>query len=298
MISIQEPALAEYLEEAVVFGADGNLVGVHCSPELSGKDKGFAALMITPGMLPSSGPFRLHVDLAHRLAAIGISSMRFDLSGIGESLAVGTLGSSLDRAASEISAAIDFIGEEYGVDRVALFGLCSGADDALYAAQKDSRIVGLFSVDGLGYRTSRYQWHRITTNYLPKLASKRAWKNRFNRLWAQSEVVPDTLRAGTDIREFPDRITASQQLAGLVNRGAALHFHYTGGVTDYYNHEHQFREMFEGTELSANGLIDRITTSFHRDSDHVSFLIEHRDSLVEAATYWFARVAQGNASDC
>ena len=288
MILLHDPTFADYLEDAAVFGPEANLVGVHCSTQMSDADDRFAALMITPGMLPSSGPYRLHVKLARRLAAIGISSLRFDLSGIGESLAVGTVGSSLDRAASEISSAIDFLHETQGIERVALFGLCSGADDALYAAQKDNRITGVFSVDGLGYRTPRYRWHRITRNYLPKLASKRAWTNRVRRLLGKIEAVPDTLRTGSDIREFPDRITAAQQLTELVHRGVTMHFHYTGGVTDYYNHAEQFKEMFQGTVLGKSGAIDQITTSYHQESDHVSFLIEHREDLIQMATDWFA----------
>lgn len=147
-------------ETAVVFGDYSHLVGVVAEPTSVDSSDTFAVLIITAGMLPSSGPFRLHVDLARSLATENILSLRFDLSGIGESLAVGTCGSSLDRAAIEISAAIDFLSENYGITRVALFGLCSGADDALYAALQDKRIVGLFCVDGCGYRTPKFYLYR------------------------------------------------------------------------------------------------------------------------------------------
>jgi pimeloyl-ACP methyl ester carboxylesterase len=290
MFTLYSPSTSKTCENAIVFGDDANLVGVHCVPKDDDFDTRFAVLLITPGMLPSSGPFRMHRLIANRLAGAGIQSLRFDLSGIGESLAVGAQGSSLDRAANEIRAAINYLSAEHGVKKVALFGLCSGADDALYAALKDDRIVGLFSVDGLGYRTTLFHLHRIVKNHLPKLMSGRAWKSRWNRLMKKQSSIPDSLRPGFDIREFPDRETAVEQLSLLVNRGVKLHFHYTGGVGDYYNHAAQFKRMFAGTKLAHEGSLQQISTSFHPKSDHVSFLIEHRELVVQMATDWFSQV--------
>jgi pimeloyl-ACP methyl ester carboxylesterase len=290
MFTLYTPNAGNNQEKAIVFGENANLVGVYRASDLEDGNKNFAALMITPGMLPSSGPFRMHRQLANHLAGAGIQSLRFDLSGIGESLAVGAQGSSLDRAASEIRAAINYLSSEYGVQRVALFGLCSGADDSLYASLRDDRIVGLFSVDGLGYRTRRFHLHRVSRNYLPKLVSGRAWSSRLSRLMGKQPPVPESLRAGFDIREFPDRNTAAEQLNDLVLRGVELHFHYTGGVGEYYNYASQFKDMFTGTALASSGHLKRITTSYHADGDHVSFLIEHRESLMRMATEWFKRV--------
>lgn len=277
-------------ETAVVFGEHSHLVGVFTHPEQStqtdfeGLSEGFAVVMVTAGMLPSSGPFRLHKSLAQSLSAEGIPSLRFDLSGIGESLAVGASGSSLERAAKEISAAIDCLHEELGIERVALFGLCSGADDALYAALQDDRITGVFSIDGCGYRTREYYWHRVIKNYLPKLTSVRVWRDNIYRLLGDRQVVPDSLQLANDIREFPDRETAAAQLVQLVQRGVVLHFHYTGGVGKYYSYARQFRDMFADCELSRSGLIKKIGTSFAPEADHIGFLIEHREELVDYAT--------------
>jgi pimeloyl-ACP methyl ester carboxylesterase len=280
-------------ETAVVFGEYSHLIGICTRPERSTRadvndaSQGFAVVMVTAGMLPSSGPFRLHMSLAQSLSAEGIASLRFDLSGIGESLAVGGGGSSLERAAKEISAAIDYLHEELGIERVALFGLCSGADDALYAALQDHRIMGVFSIDGCGYRTRGYYWHRLLRNYLPKLTSIRAWQDRILRFTGDHHLVPESLQLANDIREFPDRETAAGQLMQLVQRGVALHFHYTGGVGDYYNHARQFKDMFADTALARSGLIKKISTSFTPETDHVAFLTEHREELVNYATTCF-----------
>lgn len=274
-------------ETVVVFGDYSHLVGVVARPESVESLDTFAVLIITAGMLPSSGPFRLHVDLAGSLVNESILSLRFDLSGIGESFAVGTCGSSLERAANEISAAVDYLSENYGITQVALFGLCSGADDALYAALQDKRIVGLFCVDGCGYRTAKFYVYRCLQNYLPKLLSPKAWGNRIRRKIASRQTVPESLQPGFDVREFPDRDTAASQLSELIERGLAMHFHYTGGVGQYYNYEQQFAEMFYGTELASNDRLNKISTSFAPWSDHVAFLTGHRQALVQLAVNRF-----------
>lgn len=270
-------------EAAIVFGEYEHLVGIVSPADAYSAVEDFAVILVTAGMLPSAGPFRLHVDLAKSLKRMGITSLRFDLSGIGESLAVGGGGSSLERAASEISSAIDWLEQNQGITRVALLGLCSGADDGLFAAQRDTRIVGLFCIDGCGYRTTKFYVYRWLRNYWPKLRSVRAWMRFLG--WASSEVaMPESLRLGTDLREFPDRETAAGVIASLVKRGVDLHFHYTGGVGEYYNYAHQFHEMFYGADRATSELLEQVTTSFAPESDHVAMLLEHREALVELAT--------------
>ena len=166
---------------AVMFGEQNHLVGVF-KPAISDRPPTVGVIVLSAGILPSSGPFRLHVDLAESLAARGVPSLRFDLSGIGESLAIGSTGNSLQRAAAEIRSAVDYLKQHEQIERVALFGLCSGADDAMFAALQDDRIEGVFSVDGCGYRTFRYHLHRLLRNHLPKLTSGRAWKSRVRAL--------------------------------------------------------------------------------------------------------------------
>ncbi len=275
-------------QTAVVFGEHEHLVGVMTAPnhdclESTADFSDCAALIVTAGMLPSAGPFRLHVELSHALAESGMRSLRFDLSGIGESLAVGGSGSSLERAASEIASAIDWLQQAFGVERVILFGLCSGADDALYAATRDDRIVGLFSMDGCGYRTRKFVWYRLIRKYLPKLFCMRAWKSRLGASQGSDAPTHESLKLGGDVREFPDRETAAMQIAMLVEREVDLHFHYTGGVGEYYNYARQFYDMFASAPDSMRKRIEKVTTSFAPESDHVAFLLEHRDAMISLA---------------
>lgn len=271
--------------DAKVFGQQDNLVGIVRHPTKANSPDDFGVLILTPGMLHNAGPFRLHVDLAEALADFGLPSLRFDLSGIGESLAVGNQGDSLQRAASEIGQAIDMLERDYGIRRVAIFGLCSGADDGFNAAVHDDRIVGLFLLDGCGYRTRKYYWHRLVKHYLRKALSLRSWIRIFERQCLRKSA-PATLQLGTDIREFPSQPVAAAQLQQLVDRSVRIHFHYTGGVKEYYNHAEQFDDMFPG--VCGNGLV---SSTYRPEADHVAYLCEHRQELVTAVAQRMLEIA-------
>ena len=82
-----------------------------------------------------------------------------------------------------------------------------------------------------------------------------------------------------DIREFPAREIALQQLQQLLKRHVDVHFHYTGGVDAYYNYAGQFADMFPEL-MQDNGLRQHLSHSFLADYDHVAFLCEQRHELV------------------
>lgn len=279
----------EFEERGVVFGPGENLVGILAEPK-RGHAQRLGVLLLTPGMLHSAGPFRLQRQLANRLTQCGIPSLRFDLSGIGESLAIGSKHNSLGRAAQEISAAIDLLQAELKVTEIACFGLCSGADDAVYAAGKDDRIVGLFSLDGCGFPTPRFYWHRAKY-YLPRVFSRRKWQAKLQGFFGQG-AVPPSLQLGTDIREFPEREAAELQLGQLAERGVRMHFQYTGGVREYYNYSQQFFDMFPRLLSYSN-----ITTRYEAKWDHVMFLCEHRRELTQLASQFFQSIAHQRPQD-
>lgn len=263
------------MDQPIVFGAHDNLVGIASRPHESAQSSDVAVIMLTAGMLHNVGPFRMHVDLARHLASQGITSLRFDLSGIGESLGVGSTGSSIDRAAAETGEAMDWLERNLGFKRFVLFGLCSGADDAMHTALNDQRVIGLVGIDGLGFRTRRFYFHRIVSHYLPRILSPSKWMNLAKRNLSGVESAPKTLQTGADVREFPDQAEAERQLQQLATRDVRMHFIYTGGVSEYFNHEKQFAEMLPNVDLDKS-----ITMRYFPQMDHVALLCEDRQVLV------------------
>ncbi len=282
------------METTHVFGELDHLVGVHSSISTDYQKKSncqleegrsrTAVILLTPGMLHHVGPYRLHTHIAKSLSQSGIPSFRFDLSGIGESLAVGSHGSSLSRATKEVQQAMDFLQAEYGYQNFALFGLCSGADDAIPAALADERITAAFLMDGCGYRTRSFWYHYLTKKYLPKLFRWSKWQALFRSLTsAKAEKISTTMPLAFDIREFPERIQAHRDIQSLVDRGVQLHFLYTFGVIEYYSYADQFYEMFPSLRNRSE-----VQVSYLPNMDHTAMLIEDRRNLVATITRWFS----------
>lgn len=287
-------------EQAVVFGSHHHLVGIF-HPTSHPVNAETAVIFVTPGMLHNAGPFRLHVDIARRLGSRGVASFRFDLSGIGESLPVGSSGRSIDRASDEIREAIDWLEEQHGIQNIILFGLCSGADDSIHAAQKDSRVSGIITMDACGYPTPRFHWNRIRHHYVPRLASLDAWKRLSKRIIGKTSalgwllrLLPDssgpeysTMPMGSDLREYPSREIAKVEFQRLVDRGCRLHMIYTGGALEIYNYAEQFFDMLPGVHW--NGLA---TVNFYPEMDHVAILCEDRKKVVDRVTERVVEFAQ------
>ena len=236
------------MDQPLVFGKFDHLVGIE---NIVKNDNSIAMIMMTPGMLHNTGPFRMHVDIAQSLEQHGISSLRFDLSGIGESLGIGASGKSIDRAASEAIEAMDYLMQTHNIQQFILFGLCSGADDSIHTALKDKRVKGVITLDGAAYKTPKFMIKEALF-MARKMLDVNKWINKL-RHFTGNDIAPPSLAMGTDIREFP--ATAEQaclELQQLVDNDVQLHFIYTGG-TDYYNYARQFYDMlpqmkWRGTE--------------------------------------------------
>lgn len=266
------------MNQCVRFGADDHLLGVLSRPVVDRGGSDIGVLMLTAGMLPSCGPYRLHVELADRLASMGAASLRFDLSGIGESFpapSVDPASCSLDRAAAEVSAAMDAMTEHVGIERFVLMGLCSGADDALHTAMVDHRVTGLTLIDGPSYRTVGFHWRRLTRDIPRRVLTRHFWGRRWAG-WTSSDSRPESLRGdGEDIREFADRDVVESQFRSLLHRDVRLHFVYTGGMRATYNDARQFAEMFPSIADHPRCVVDTFDAF-----DHTLMLRSDRETLV------------------
>ncbi len=261
------------MEQAIIFGKYDHLVGVE-NIIASDQGKNIAMILITAGMLNNVGPFRMYVDIAQELSEKGISSLRFDLSGIGESLGVGSTGKSIDRAADEVTEAMDYLSEKHGIEEFILYGLCSGADDSVQTALKDDRVKGVIALDGVGYKTLRFKLNCIPL-FVKRMLKWEKWLNKIRNIMS-SQIAPASLASGGDVREFPDTPEqACHDFQQLVDRGTQLHFIYTGG-TDYYNYAQQFYDMLPGVNWKNTE-----STTFFPHMDHVVLLCEDRQELVD-----------------
>ena len=267
-------------EKACQFGPDLNLFGILCEPGVSAgpTDRPFV-LMLNAGLVHHVGPHRMSVDLARQLAALGVSSLRFDLGGRGDSQTSRTADSDEQRVQNDISDALNFLERKLGARRFVLFGLCAGADNAHAAALRDARIVGAIFLDGHAYWT----WRSYVEHYLPRLGRPRAWLNYARRVLAPGPPVAGEFGVHGQRRPFGARRTVEGELQTLVDRGARLLFVYTGGVSYYYNYASQFADMFGG--LNTRGQIE---VEHYPKADHTYTFAEDRERLFKRLLQWFA----------
>lgn len=263
------------MEHAIAFGKYDHLLGVkNIAITSDPKYQNIAMILLTPGMLHNAGPYRMYVEIARELEKQGMSSLRFDLSGIGESLGVGTPGKSIDRAAMETKQAMDYLSEQHCIQQFILFGLCSGADDSIQTALFDDRVKGVITLDGLAYDTPRYKFNNVVSLF-KKLIN---WKKLVSKVKVslKSDLPPpSSLARGEDIREYPaSPEQAAQEFQQLVDRGTQLHFIYTGGSW-YYNYANQFYDMLPKIDWK-----NKESVSYFAHMDHVVTLYEDRIELI------------------
>jgi pimeloyl-ACP methyl ester carboxylesterase len=142
-----------FVEEAFCFGARNAVFGVLCRPV--GAAQSVAALLVHEGSTHSIGNGRAYVALARRLAREGYASLRFDLTGSGDSPAHGnTRNPHYDpQRIAECTAGLDLL-EQAGYPQAVALGLCAGAYTAQELTLVDPRVVGNVLVN-----LQKFIWH-------------------------------------------------------------------------------------------------------------------------------------------
>lgn len=267
-----EAALTEWCCQ---FGPGRRLAGVLTAP--SARTPRLGLVLVNAGLLPKFGPFRLYAQLARRLAQSPIVTLRFDLGGVGDSAQEHEGRRLQERTALEIRAALDLLSERYELDGIVLGGLCSGAEDAFRAAESDPRITGVLLIDPFAYRTAGWAWrdlvHRVVRRSLRALGIY--------------EPLPRAQRERPPLVSY--RYMAPSESARILRtlllRKARVHFVYTAGVREHFNHKRQLQAQFR--DVDFQGLV---TLDHFPHIDHTQLLEADRRTLIEAV----ARRLQGD----
>jgi pimeloyl-ACP methyl ester carboxylesterase len=145
-------------------------------------------VMLNGGATSHIGPNRMYVELARRWAARGYCVLRLDLAGLGDSATrPGQKGNEVypPGALDDVSAAIDFLRREYGVENVTLAGLCAGAYHALRSVISGLHVNTVLLVNPLtfywkqGSKLSDLQDAEVVRNpgiYAERVLSGKSWR--------------------------------------------------------------------------------------------------------------------------
>lgn len=252
-------------ESCCQFGPRRQLAGIVTEPDAPARS--VAVVLVSAGITPKFGPFRLYTELARRLANHGFRTLRFDLGGIGDS-GHGHSGIPLEqRTPLELGAAVDYLSERYQPHGVVLGGLCSGAEDSFRHAERDQRVSGVVMIDPFAYRTPGFMWRHLR------------YRAKRRLLRAAGLYRPHTSAGGQSLVDYQHMAHAesSRILQALLARGTQLHFVYTGGMREHFNHAGQLRSMFRGVKGQESLKLDHFP-----HLDHTQLLERDRRAIIDA----------------
>ena len=241
------------------------------------------AVVLNAGIVHRVGPFRLHVDLARSLADKGFTTLRMDLSGLGDSQArPGKLESNDSRAVLDVSDALDYLNERIGSEQFVVLGLCSGAFNAHQVSVKDSRIIGSVFMDGIVFRTFGFYFR----HYFLRMFRWRFWRNGIKRrLFSNADSHETDGNALAESEFFGDdlrRDDVIKDLKNMLDRGVRMLFLYTDGYDDICGRS-QFKEMYG---LRPND--GQLQVEYYPKSEHTFRVIENRKAASRRVVNWYA----------
>lgn len=278
-------------EQALLLGPERGNVGVltpaqdarQCSSRL-------AAICVTAGMIHHVGPHRLHVLLARALSRQGIATLRLDLSGIGDSATRADDVPAHEVPVREINDAMDEL-EGRGYRRFILFGICSGAMNALRAASDNPRVAGLVLINtgsDDGYKQVDPQ---VAVQFYLKQSIKnpQAWKNFFTGkvkyrlmfiiLWSAmaDRFKPKTTQPGSmeeNLREV---------LAPYHRQGTSILSIMSDRHAQYYQIHRRAYENLQSSQFAS---------LVYPETDHLFTSLEYQQRLIEQVCQWAGKLEQ------
>lgn len=281
--------ISEPREQAYLIGPRAALVGVvtEGAERPSGAPRP-TIVILNAGIIHRVGPSRLHVLLARELAAAGYTTLRFDLSGIGDSAARSDGLPPLDAALADIREVLDWLEATRGGRRVILAGLCSGAMHALCYAGSDKRVVGVVLLDPFTPKTRRY----YVRHYGSRLLRARSWYNlahgdnllvRRMKARLRRENAVEDLRAqlqpklqSPEVRAYLERAYRS-----ALDRDVQFLVAYTAGMESFHNYREQLLDAFPGLHFG-----DRLRLEYLDGVDHTFTLRADRSRLFRLIVSW------------
>jgi hypothetical protein len=271
-------------EKILKVGQVTPLHGIITCPKKSHSE--VCVLILNSGLMHHVGTSRISVMLARKLAENGVLSVRFDFSGIGDSLPRRTKTNSVMNTQLETIEVMDEIQSSYGVKSFVLYGLCSGADVSFAVAQKDDRVAGIAQIDPYLYRN--HGW--FLRHYGPRLLDLKSWLGVFRRFIGKrqdGESIPDHLVETLDGngREIPPQQDVERGYQIITSKNCKVLVIVTGGQAYTFNHRKQFRNIFPNVPWQ-----DNLEFHYLSEAEHVIPEPEYQKEVVTIIDKWVTKI--------
>jgi pimeloyl-ACP methyl ester carboxylesterase len=285
-------------EEAILFGASKSLVGVISDSTEDGRTRP-AVILLNSGIIHHVGPNRLYVTLARRLARSGFVVLRFDLSGIGDSV-IRRDNLPFERSSvQETQEAMEYLVATRGVDRFLLAGICTGAVVAYHTARADQRVVGAALINGQGYIPQSEEEihaylvdHQRRRYYLDQaLYNLGSWRKLLTGRVRYGDILR-ALRGKRDGRRRAQRLRSSKTeeiavgLRTLADRGTKLFFLYSGGDLGIKE-----LEVVLGGKVAELATRETVQYRIVERADHMFTALTSQEEFLRQTGDWLREVA-------
>lgn len=262
-----------------------------------GEKQNVALVLVNSGIMHRVGSCRLSVRIARAVTeALGLPSIRFDFSGIGDSEARRGGGVDFDQAAvKEVIEVMDHLQKHRGISRFILYGLCSGALICCRAAAMDHRVIGVAQVDGYCYPTLR----SYVRYYSDRLISPEVWRERVSRWFSNREEkgrgsILTASKPDFEVPEFardPGRGRISRQLQDLMSRKVQLHCVFAGRDLHFY-YSGQYQDCFSQVPFGGN-----LSLEHYPRASHIFTEPRYQRQMVRGLVDWVERTVRDVRED-
>lgn len=268
------------IERSIAFGPGNGLVGTICLPEAGAARPAVGQVLFNAGVVHRVGPHRINVRLARALARRGIPSIRFDLSGQGDSARPRGDLPFEGQAVEDLRASMDALTAASGAQRHAIFGFCSGGCHGYATAQADERVAGLVLYDTYIYPTPRSRLNRALTPIREK-GVVTFTLGVLRRLLAARWLLGRDPKGAFDRQgnvgyfRLPTKAEFARTVRALHDRGTRVALMYSCGFPAY-NYAGQFRDAFRGT-----GIDGIVSCDYFQDMGHSATVTAAQARFIE-----------------
>lgn len=196
-----------------------------------------------------------------------------------------------ESAVADTRAAMTGLTEALGSVRFVVFGVCSGADNAIATALVDERVVGIVLVDPPAYPTRMSQLRDLRTRVAERGSAREVlrWGMRVAERRLRLAIAmlgrPAAEDPPSEGRELPPAATFGARLTTLVDRGVRVLAVFSGIHGPRYNHPDQIFEVFPA-------LRGRLDHRYYPAANHTFTELAGQAALIDDVTAWTMATAK------